>query len=99
MIIKNGVQVVGLQKEIITALPTIDNVISSVASYLVITSALEGRHSKDSLHPKGLAIDIRLPYLDPALNVWICKVLRLRLGNYYDVVLEVDHIHIEFDPE
>jgi len=99
MIIKNGVNVVGLQKEIIIALPTIDNVVSSEVSYLVITSALEGQHGKGSLHPLGYAIDIRLPYKDESLNVKIVNALKIRLGKDYDVVLETNHIHIEFDPK
>jgi hypothetical protein len=99
MIIKNGVQVVGLQKEIITALPTIDNVISSVASYLVITSALDGKHMAGSMHYKGLAIDVRLPSVEKVANMHIVSILRDRLGFNYDVVLESNHIHIEYDPE
>lgn len=99
MTIKNGVNVVGLQKEIIIALPTIDNVVSSEVSCLVITSALEGHHGKGSLHPLGYAIDIRLPYKDELLNVKIVNVLKIRLGKDYDVVLETNHIHIEFDPK
>ena len=68
----------------------------------VITSARDGIHSAGSLHYYGLAVDIR------ASEAWGYKydeILALvdqledHLGDEYDVVLESDHIHVEYDPD
>lgn len=76
------------------------------------TSFEEGRHMKNSLHYKGLAIDIRCRYYtanqQSALAVALSKALRA-LDPHWDVVLEFDkynsqgkqikwgHLHIEYD--
>ncbi len=99
MEIKVGVNVVGLQPEIICVLTIISDVISWTGNELTITSALDGSHSSDSLHKKGLAIDIRLPYKVEAKDKMVALVLGCALGDDYDVVREKDHIHIEYDPK
>lgn len=61
---------------------------------LRITSATEGSHGINSLHPYGLALDLELPP-KPAVAV---ASLAMILGCNYDVVLERDHVHVEYDP-
>jgi len=65
-------------------------------SSLTVTSALDGVHKTGSLHYQGLAIDIRSRTLPDELT--IANELRDDLGPDYDVLLERDHIHIEYDP-
>lgn len=70
---------------------------------LWITSVSDsvGDRVKTSLHPSGLAFDMRiLPKLghNDTINKLLADNLRTRLGPQYDVVLETDHIHCEFDP-
>lgn len=63
---------------------------------LVITSLNDGKHKKDSLHYSGKAADLRIWELqDPSL---FCAELAQALGDDFDVVLERDHIHLEYDP-
>lgn len=71
------------------------------------TSADDRTHGPGSLHPHGAAWDFRtyvenLPYRgrykDNVLNTLVDR-LQLYLGPMFDVVLESDHIHIEFDPK
>lgn len=97
MKIKFGVKVEGLNSQILIILPMLEDLMRYAGSELVITSALEGVHMKNSLHYVGLAVDIRLPYTQEALNCQFVKTLQLFLGKDFDVVLEGDHIHIEFD--
>lgn len=60
----------------------------------VITSTWEGNHSEASLHYFGCALDFRKP--PPPITE---KIVRLRnlLGSDFDVVEELDHIHVEWD--
>jgi len=62
-----------------------------------VTSLAESRHGKGSRHYSGLAVDLRIWDLkSPAVA---CKEIAGRLGLEFDVVLEKDHIHIEYDPD
>ena len=73
----------------------------------VISSTDEGTHSPGSLHYAGLAVDVSLPGVHVStagvtkeLIEPIFKQLKSRLDDrLYDVVLEADHYHIEYDPK
>ena len=64
---------------------------------VTVTSGKDGIHSKNSLHYVGRAIDIRTR--DMKLPAYTARKLKIALGNNFDVILESDHIHIEFDPK
>lgn len=96
MKLKQSVHLHGVRSEIVLALLIADGIYASLADELVITSVIDGRHMRGSLHYIGAAADIRLPSSDPLLvRVEIAEAL----GAQYDVVLESDHIHIEFQPK
>jgi len=62
----------------------------------VITSTWEGTHSTGSFHYWLRALDFR----KPPMNLEDCvNQLKSELGKDFDVVLESDHIHIEYDPK
>ena len=63
---------------------------------VVITSALDGKHSAGSLHYVGYAVDIRMPL--ESVDA-IIHHIKLGLGYDFDVVNEGDHLHIEFQPK
>lgn len=66
-----------------------------------ITSCIDGPHSWASLHYRGDAVDIRTRDLPPGMDVAIlAEAIRDRLTHReYDVVVEKDHIHVEFQPK
>ena len=95
------VNILGLQPEMFEVLKTIELCcqIANGDNYEVtVTSAKDSIHSANSLHYVGLAIDIRTSDMkNVALSAkWIDKFLNVN-GKRFDIVLEVDHIHIELD--
>ena len=64
----------------------------------VVTCTTDGRHGPGSYHPFGRALDFRLPVAHELCGTIIIQ-LRSALGRDYDVVLENDHIHVEYDPK
>lgn len=71
----------------------------------VITSGNDGKHKPGSKHgqedsaTRGDAVDLRTNVLSPGQASFVRDELARRLGDQYDVVLESDHIHAEFDPK
>lgn len=65
----------------------------------VITSALDGKHSTNSLHYTGFALDYRTRHLLDGVPRVLQRRISDCLGSEFDVVLESDHIHIEYDPK
>lgn len=64
---------------------------------LTITSGRRPATGRRSWHWYGCAVDLRIWGLDdPAVAA---RRLAAALGDDYDVVLESDHIHVEFDPD
>lgn len=66
----------------------------------VITSAVDGVHMDGSRHYTGDALDLRRWDSDKIGKTdAIAQELRTWLGRDYDVVVEADHIHVEYDPK
>lgn len=65
---------------------------------MVLTSAIDGKHSTHSLHKKGRACDYRIWYLDQKDYRRFVQRCKAVLGAEYDVVMEEDHLHVEYDP-
>lgn len=64
---------------------------------IAITSTVKGPHITGSLHDVGQAVDIRIRnWPDPAL---IHSDLVNILSPFYDILLEPDHLHIEYQPK
>lgn len=98
--IKLGVDVRGIRPEILLAIQEAREIFRLFKVNLVITSVLDGRHGgPSSLHHSGLAVDLRTRHLEKSDRPVVAKDLARILGRQYDVVLEKDHIHIEFDPK
>ena len=97
MQLKPGVRIYGIRPEMVWALSACSEVYRKEGYELVVTSISEGKHQRASKHYTGCAADLRMHMLpNPGL---IVQFLRQALGEDFDVVLEKDHIHIEFDPK
>jgi len=96
MLLKAGVDISRLKREIRRALPKLDRIYRGLGEHLVITSTYEGTHSPGSLHYANDAVDTRLPAREVKGTM---AEIRRELGPDYDVVKEVNHIHIEWDPK
>jgi len=96
MLIKAGVDISRLRPEIRKKLNNIEDIFNYNDNELIITSTFEGRHCAGSLHYANLAIDMRLPHNN---REKVMNEIELYLGRDYDVLIEMDHIHIEYDPK
>lgn len=100
VVIKNdSVNFKNINPKLGSSFDTIKSVFSAYNDEMLITSANDStEHHRWSLHYKGEAIDIRTKSLQKARQLAIVKQLKVKLGKTFDVVLEDDHIHIEYDP-
>lgn len=98
--IKPGVIVHGLSNELLLAVMVAHSVFEDRGYSCIITSLLDGKHSRTSLHYSGNGLDLRtrhLPSREYAES--IVDELRDSLTADYDVILEEDHIHVEYQPK
>ena len=65
-----------------------------------ITSATDSEHMEGSLHFENKAFDIRIRniigHVQDEARLW-AERMQVALGDDYDVLLESDHIHVEYD--
>lgn len=83
----------------LTIAAAIANVAQLMDLELVITSGTDGKHMEGSKHYTGDALDLRTRNLTKKQQVQVMNALRKRLGPDYDLVMESDHMHLEYDPE
>jgi len=94
---KPGVKIQGIQPEIVATFPVIESAFSPKEA--IITSGRDGKHSPGSLHYSGNAVDLRIRHLVEGESGKILLLLQTWLTDEFDVVLEEDHIHVEFQPK
>lgn len=99
MTLKDGVRIIGVKPEIVLAMMVADGVYKSLGYELTITSVVEGKHSRGSIHYQGMAFDCRISNLSPAAPIMVRDAIKKALGYDFDVVLESDHIHCEWQPK
>ena len=98
--IKPGVSLHGVSKRLINAANDIALIYSAkFNAHCTITSGREGEHSENSKHYRGLALDFRTRHLSRANRRKLAEDVRHVLGDDFDVVLELTHMHVEYDPE
>jgi hypothetical protein len=85
----------GIQPELVVAML----VVSGIHPDAEITSCVEGKHSRTSLHYVGYAIDVAINDKTREQAVDFRTAIAESLTVEYDVILEDDHIHIEFQPK
>ncbi len=75
-------------------------VFREVGAEAVVTSADDGRHSTRSLHWMHSALDWRTRDLrDDVERMLVRDRIQDRLGVDFDIVLESDHLHTEWQPK
>lgn len=65
----------------------------------VITSGTDGKHGEHSKHYTMEALDFRTRHLKVENHAALVHRCKHALGKDFDVVLEGDHLHVEFDPK
>lgn len=98
---KAGVDAVGVQPPVWYLLGIAEMVYSEFNEELVVTSLTEGVHpDAKNIHGRGFAADLRIAGCAPGTPQEIRDALQKKLFPLgYDVVLESDHIHAEWDPK
>jgi hypothetical protein len=98
--LKHGVDLRGIQPQMAVAYTIAEAIYWDKAGvHCVITSCSDGRHGPNSLHYKGMALDLRTSNLRPEQLHPVFNALKTALGVQFDTVMESDHIHCEFDPK
>ena len=95
--VKEGVVIGTPRAELIDGLITCAEVYYDLGYSMVITEIMGGVHKKGSLHYEGLAADLRTSMVPAERLPSLVAALRRKLPRYWDVVLEKDHIHVEYD--
>jgi len=100
MKLKNGVSARGIRPELVMALGIADGVYRDNGASMTVTSLVDSTHSRTSLHYSGCAADFRTNDISNAQAKKIVHELRGALGTSdFDVILESDHIHLEYQPK
>jgi len=97
--LKDGVRIAGIRPEMTVAMMVVDAVYRKHDRELVVTSAVEGAHSKTSRHYLGMAIDCRTFFFDQSKIPQIMREIQNALGDDFYVEFEGDHFHIQFSPK
>ena len=97
--IRPGVRITGLRPEILLAAVAAERVYEVTGHDLTITACVDGKHMAGSLHYTGAAIDVRTRDVPADKLQTILAKLKECLAGDFDVLLEGDHIHIEFQPK
>lgn len=102
--IKPGVVIKEINGQLLHVCVTIFYVWNKRGAIPTMTSAAEGSHGPQSLHPLGLAWDWRV-WGVPDIKEAVAELGSLlnKEGNDYDVVYgdpaHLDHVHVEYDPK
>lgn len=101
MLLKTGVTHDQVQGPIWYACGVIESIYRANGLRFVITALTDGHADKpNSLHNKGLAVDIRTRDIPVDLCGQVIQNVKQRLrGLGFDVVPESDHLHVEYDPK
>lgn len=98
MILKKGVKIHGIGSEMMLGLIIANDIYKEFGYEMVVTSVVDGNHSKTSLHYTGNGTDLRTRNLKPTDREPIRQKIDDATGPDFDVILEDDHIHMEYQP-
>ncbi len=99
LLLKPGVRITGLRPELVLALVAIERAFQEAGYECVVTSGIDSKHSTGSMHYSGSAVDLRTRHVPAQDLPNLVTRIRECLGEDFDVVLETDHLHAEFQPK
>lgn len=100
MRLKDGVIATAISPQVWYAIGVAEAVYAALGFVMVVTSLRDGTHHDGSLHYSGNAVDIRIRDIALTTVTKILDTLICCLDSWgFDVVLEKDHIHIEYQPK
>ena len=100
-VVKHSVKADGLLPSMYYAWGVADAIAGFLCEHRnVVTSALDSKHGEKSLHYTGRALDFRISHFSPTQVKHFYSSLKSALDPWgFDVILESDHVHCEFDPK
>lgn len=81
--------------ELEKAIQAVDSILHAYGLHAVITSGNDGMHMADSCHYRNKALDFRIHHW-PDVKEMAVRI-QGHLGSRYDVVVEDDHLHVEYE--
>jgi hypothetical protein len=100
------VRFTGIRPELIMGLLVLEDIFETVYKEhgltpvdFILTSVNDSQHMVGSLHYKGAAADVRNRDLTKPLQQLIVDRFKMWADNDFDIVIESDHIHLEYDPK
>ena len=98
--LKDGVRLSDLKPQTLMAVMVAWAIFAILgANEFILTSVNDSVHSPKSLHRFGYAVDVRIWVLPEPKRIMATRKIADALGDDFDVVLESDHLHIEYDPK
>ena len=96
--LKRGIDLANLTPQMALAATVVASIYrEDFKANLVVTSGRDGDHTHLP-HYLGYALDFRTRHLVPGDRACVQGRVQSALGDQYDVILEDDHLHVEFDP-
>jgi hypothetical protein len=100
IVIKPGVRILGLRPELLLGVHIVDAIFAKHGLDCVITSVIDGKHSRASLHYTGCGIDFRTRHIKIAgVTEEIRIEAKAALGDDFDFIFEGNHFHMEYQPK
>jgi hypothetical protein len=92
----------GLKPEIAITIPIVGEVLAEHNIDGMISSGIDRKHSRASLHYVGMAVDITWTGYNESfqeIRDGVREAIEARVGLHYDVVFSEGCIHIEYQPK
>lgn len=97
---KSGCDINNITTEMLLALYTVSRIYNNYGLNVTVTSGRDGKHMTGSKHYEGNALDFRTYNVPKHIMQLIYSAISFSLSaRGYDVVLESDHLHVEFNPK
>jgi hypothetical protein len=97
--VKSGVKLHTLKPEILEAVKVALKAYTLFGYKLTVTSTNDGKHMRGSRHYVDQAFDSRIWGIKLDTQKCIVDYAKSKLGKDYDIVIEKDHLHWEYDPK